>query len=437
MVNHEHLIQRDLKHIWHPCTQMKDFETCPPLIIDKAEGCYLYSNRGPIIDAISSWWCKSLGHGSPEVLQAIYEQLQQFEHVIGANTTFPKLVELGEILTEISGKQHLYLASDGACAVEIAMKLSLHAHQLKGHAHKKQFIALSNGYHGETLGALSVSDLGKFKEPFMGLGVECHFITPPYVLNQQDPLWNSCETYWNQLLPKLEVLKEKACAVIVEPIVQGGAGLLAYSADFLRRLGQWAKANGIYLIADEIMTGLGRTGKWLACEHASLNPDMICLSKGLTSGSLPMSCVLLDHEIYKLFYADYGQGKSFLHSHTFSGNPLAVSAALATIKTMQGLNIDQKGEQLGNCLQDYFQQVAERCGKLTNVRSVGAWVAGDLIAKPGERLGFKVYQEGLHRGALLRPLGNTLYWLPPLTMDKETIGKLAEITLNSIEAAYK
>ncbi len=437
MVNQELLIQRDLKHIWHPCTQMKDFETCPPLIINKAQGSYLYTNQGPIIDAISSWWCKSLGHGAPEVIQAIQDQLHQFEHVIGANTTFPNLVELGETLAEISGKQHLYLASDGACAVEIAMKLSLHANQLKGRAHKKQFISLTNSYHGETLGALSVSDLGKFKEPFIGLGVECHFIAPAYVLTQQDAEWHSCESYWEKLLPKLEAIKDNVCAVIVEPIVQGGAGLLAYSADFLRRLAQWAKTNDIYLIADEIMTGLGRTGKWLACEHANVNPDMICLSKGLTSGSLPMSCVLLDHEIYQLFYADYAEGKSFLHSHTFSGNSLAVSAALATLKSMKALKIDEKAEQLGTWLQDYFQQVSSASGKLTNLRSIGAWVAGDLIAQPGERLGFKVYQEALQRGALLRPLGNTLYWLPPLTMEKETIGKLAEITLNSIEAAYK
>jgi adenosylmethionine-8-amino-7-oxononanoate aminotransferase len=436
MVNQEILIQRDLKHIWHPCSQMKDFEQCPPLIINKAQGSFLYTNKGPIIDAISSWWCKSLGHGAPEVIQAIQDQLHQFEHVIGANTTFPSLVELGEILAAISGKQHLYFASDGCCAVEIAMKLALHANQLKGHRQKRQFISLTNSYHGETLGALSVSDLGKFKEPFLGLGVECHFIAPAYVSNVKDPQWESCEAHWDNIEFNLNALKDKVCAVIVEPIVQGGAGLLPYSADFLRRLAQWAKTNDIYLIADEIMTGLGRTGKWLACEHANVTPDMICLSKGLTSGSLPLSCVLVDHAIYDLFYSDYAEGKSFLHSHTFSANPLAVSAALATLKTMQTLKIDEKANWLGDKMCSYFKQVADISGKLINIRSIGGWVAGDLLASPDERKGFKVYQAALQHGALLRPLGNTLYWLPPLTMDEETIGKLAEITLKSIEVAY-
>ena len=184
------------------------------------------------------------------------------------------------------------------------------------------------------------------------------------------------------------------------------------------------------------MTGLGRTGKWLACDHAGITPDMICLSKGLTAGTMALSCVLIDNPIYDLFYHDYAEGKSFLHSHTYSGNPLAVSAALATIKTMQAEGINQQAEELGDCMRQYFQDIATQTGIITKVRSMGAIVAGDLQDNGTQRIGYQIQQEALSRGALLRPIGNTLYWLPPLTTDRQTIAKLAEITLNSIEAVY-
>ena len=437
MVNKDELLQKDLKHVWHPCTQMKDLEQHPPLIIDRAEGIYLYTDRGPIIDAISSWWCKSLGHGFPAVIAAISDQLTRFEHVIGADTTYPHRVELAECLAEISGLQHVFFASDGASSVEIAMKLALHATQLQGRTNRKQFIALKNSYHGETIATLSVSDLGLYKQPFIDFGVPCHFLQQvPYVANKNDSLWHDCGDQWSSIEKELEAFKENACAIIVEPIVQGAGGMRCYSADFLRKLAAWAKLNNIYLIADEIMTGMGRTGKWLACQHAGIKADMICLSKGLTAGTMPLSCVLIDDPIYNLFYHDFSEGKSFLHSHTYSGHPLAVRAALATIKTMQTEGINEQAQELGTCMQDYFSDIARITGKLTNVRSIGAIVAGDLEDTESPRVGYRVYQEALNRGALLRPLGNTLYWLPPLTTDQQTIGKLAEITLNSIRAVY-
>lgn len=431
------LIQRDLNHVWHPASQMKDFEQCPPLLIHDAEGSYLHTDRGPLIDAISSWWCKSLGHKHPSIVKAIENQLRRFEHTIGANTTFPQLVELSETLAQLSGKQHVFFASDGACAVEISMKLALQAQQIKGQSHRNQFISLKNSYHGETLGALSVSDLGLYKKPFNVLELQCHFLENiPYVSDITDPVWQNCEEHWPQTLHQLNAVKDKVCALLVEPIVQGAGGMRCYSADFLKRLAQWCKEQDIYLIADEIMTGLGRTGHWLACQHANVDASMICLSKGLTSGAIPLSAVLIDHSIYSLFYDDFAKGKTFMHSHTYSNHALAVSAALAAVRTMQSLNIPQQAEHLGEKMRQYFTEITNQTGKLSHVRSVGAWVAADLVAyKP--RMGFLLYQEALTQGALIRPMGNTLYWLPPLTTDEQTIGKLAEITLNSIEAVYK
>lgn len=437
MVNIEKLIARDLKHIWHPCSQMKDFEACPPLVIEHAQGSYLYTNQGPLIDAISSWWCKSLGHGHPAVMTAIKDQLKHFEHVIGANTTHPAVVELAEQLTEITGKQHVFFASDGASAVEIAMKLAIHANQIKGHKNKNQFIALKNAYHGETLGTMSVSDLGIYKEPYKAFGVPCYFIDNiPYVTEINDPVWDCCDNEWKAIVPQLDKISDSVCALIVEPIIQGAGGMLCYSADFLKKLSLWAKSKGIYLIADEIMTGLGRSGQWLACNHAGIEPDLICLSKGLTSGSIPFSCVMIDSSIYDLFYADYKTGNSFLHSHTYSGNPLAVSAALATIKTMHQEKIIYQAQCMGKTMLDCLKQVAEESGKLNNVRGIGAVVAAELVEVSDYRIGNEVYQQALKYGALIRPIGKTLYWLPPLNTENEIIGKLAEITLNSINAAY-
>ena len=270
----------------------------------------------------------------------------------------------------------------------------------------------------------------------LGLGVECHFLQQiAYVNNQDDPAWDACD--WPLTLAELESMKANVCAIIVEPIVQGAGGMRCYSADFLRQLAAWAKKNDIYFIADEIMTGMGRTGKWLASHHAGIDSDMICLSKGLTSGSLPLSCVLIDHDIYELFYDDIAKGKSFLHSHTYSGNPVAVSAALATINTMRSEGINQQAEALGTCMRRYFSDIATQTGKLSNVRSIGALVAADLAEHDSPRIGHLVANAALSRSALLRPIGNTLYWLPPLNTDHQTIEALADITLASIRAAYR
>ncbi len=438
MVNTEQLITRDLHHIWHPCTQMKDFENYPPIVVDRAVGSYLYTNKGPLIDAISSWWCKSLGHGHPAVISAITKQMQQFEHVIAAHATHPALVELGEKLAEVTKKQHVFFASDGSSAVEIALKLAIHANQIKGKNYKNHFIALKHAYHGETIGAMSVSDLGLYKAPYEALGAPCHFIDNiPYVTNQNDPLWHNCEMHWQTIEKQLDAISDKVCAIIVEPIIQGVAGMMCYSADFLKRLAVWAKQKDIYFIADEIMTGLGRTGEWLACDHAQVEPDLICLSKGLTSGSIPLSCVMIDHAVFELFYDDYAKGKSFLHSHTHSGNSLAVSAALATIKVMQEEKINLQAQQLGSYMFDCMQEIAQISGKLTVVRGVGAVVAANLEPTKHSRIGKVVYEHALNHGALIRPIGNALYWLPPLNTNKEIIGKLAEITLNSIRRAYE
>ncbi|MFC3907547.1 adenosylmethionine--8-amino-7-oxononanoate transaminase [Legionella dresdenensis] len=435
MVNMTELSARDLKHIWHPCMQMKDFETQPLLEIRSAKGCYLYTNHGRLIDGIASWWCKSLGHSHPAVIHAISEQLVKFEHVISANTTHPLMVELAEKLAEITGKQRIFFASDGSSAVEIAMKLSLHANQIKGNNQRTEFAALKNSYHGETLAALSVSDLGVYSKPYQGMGTKCHFIEHIPYFNADEPHDNDyVQQCWNQTVVFLEPIKHALSAILVEPLVQGSGGMLCYSPAYLHLLANWAKENDIYLIADEIMTGIGRTGSWLACSQADVSPDLICLSKGLTGGTIPFSCVMINEEIYQLFYDDYHKGKSFLHSHTHSGNALAIAAALATLNTIEQDGLLEKASSLGVFMREQLNQIAEETGYLKNVRGIGAIAAADMPFPLEMRLGKQLEQEALSRGALLRPLGHTVYWLPPLNIEQETIVKLGEITLNSIMA---
>lgn len=432
------LIERDLKHVWHPCSQMKDFETLPPFVVREARGSYLFSDQGPLIDANSSWWCKSLGHQHPAVLEAIKKQMDQFEHVIAANTTHPVIVELAEQLADLTGLDHAFFASDGSSAVEIALKLCLHANQLRGLPQRTQFLSLKNAYHGETLATLSVSDMGIYKAPFLSFGLDCFFIDDlPYVHGRQDPLWTNAESQWLKVQKQLDGLSDNIAGLIVEPVVQGAGGILIYSPDFLRRLGQWAKEKGIYIIADEIMTGMGRTGTWLASEHADLKPDIICLSKGLTSGTVPFSCAMISHEIYDLFYDDYDKGKSFLHSHTYSGHALGAAAALATIQTFKQEGILEHVKALEGWMHEAFQDMADASHAIENIRCLGGVVAGDLMASPIERAGYQVYQQALSQGAFLRPLGNTIYWMPPLNSDETLIRKLGKITLNSIKETFK
>lgn len=433
-----HWIGRDLKHIWHPCSQMHDFEAASPLLVTGAQGAYLHTPEGPIIDAISSWWCKPLGHQHPNIIKAIETQLHTFEHIISANTTHKNSVLLAEKLAELSRLPYAFFASDGSSAVEIALKLSIHAKQLENQPQRTQFLALQNSYHGETLGTLSVSDLGLYNEPYQQYALPCHFIKPlPYTSGLDDPLSLNAQEAWDTILPELESIKDKLCAFIFEPIIQGAGGMRSYSADFLYRLYNWAKQNQIYCIADEIMTGFCRTGAWFACEHAKLQPDLICISKGLTGGALPLSAVLVSQSIYDLFYHPYESGQNFLHSHTHSGNALAIAAALATLQTLEKESINEQAIKLQTRMRQAFEALQTQTGVLSNIRGIGGIIAADLKPNGNSRLGYQLQLEALKHSILLRPLGNTLYWLPPLNLSQQTLEELTEKTYQTLRSVYQ
>lgn len=420
------LIERDLAYVWHPCSQMKEYVEFKPEVVVGAEGSYLKLADGrTLIDAISSWWCKPLGHGHPELKKALHEQIEKFEHVMLARITYSEVVRLSEKLAALMpGLRKVMYASDGSCAVEMALKMSVHSRIIRGQKNRNRFMALRNSYHGETTGAMSVTDLGLYSEPYRSMLFEAVFLDKiPYVSGREDPLWEDCSAIWPEIEAQLLHHKNSLTAIIVEPIVQGAGGMLIYSADFLRRLSQFSRENDIHLIADEIMTGFGRTGKMLACEHANIRPDFLCLSKALTGGFLPLSAVITSDTIYANFYAESHEKKAFLHSHTHTGNALAVAVALKFNELVISENLVGRAQSLEMKMREHLEVIAKSTGKLSNIRAIGAIAAADCSVDTQ-----KVCKIAMQKGALLRPLGNTLYWLPPINIDDKTLSLLAEIT---------
>ncbi len=421
----------DSRNIWYPCGQPFTQTQEPPLMIEHAKGSYLFLENGEkILDGISSWWCKNLGHNHPRLKAALLQQANRYEHAIHANTSCKTLESLAEKLSILMpGLNKVFFAGDGSCAVEIAMKLSLHARQLAGNTKRNTFIALQQAYHGETCGALSISDLGKYKAPYADILFETHFIGPlPYVQGRHDPKWNDCSAEWPPLEKQLQSLATTATALVVEPIVQGAAGMQVYSADLLRRLRHWCKQHDVHLIADEIMTGLGRTGLPLACQHADIIPDFVLLSKGLTSGWMPFSAVLIKETLYDLFVE---RREGFWHSHTFSGNPLAANIALACLQTLEDENIYQQVLDLEALLLDNMMLIANNTGQLTNIRGIGGIVAAD-VASGRATDAAAICRRAVELGVLLRPLDKTIYWCPPLNSERDEIELLRNVTKSAI-----
>ncbi len=429
MKNNEDISGEDLEYIWHPCTQMKDHETLPLIPIKSAKGIYLYDFDGnSYIDAISSWWVNLFGHCNEKISGAIKEQSERLEHVLLAGFTHTPAIELAKRLVEISpaGLKKVFYADNGSSAVEVALKMSFHYHLNNG-SHRGLFLSLSNSYHGETIGALSVGDVDLYKKTYKHLLIE-NIQTPV-------PIDQSTEAAENALIELERILGRKGqdiSAFIVEPLVQGAGAMHMYNPIYLEGARRLTKKYGILLIVDEIMTGFGRTGTMFACEQAGISPDMMTLSKGLTGGYLPLSATLVTDEIYQAFYCDYNEHKAFLHSHSYTGNPLACSAALATLDIFVENNIlDQNREK-----SLYMGSLLDKFRDLPNVGSTricGMIAAVELKGYDAEkRIGLKVYRYGLKHGVLLRPLGNVIYFMPPYIIKKDEIDKMIDTAYEAI-----
>ena len=424
------IIEEDLEHIWHPCTQMKDHETLPLIPIKSGKGIYLFDFEGNrYIDAISSWWVNIFGHANPQINAKIKQQLDTLEHVILAGFTHEPAVTLAKRLVNLTpvGLQKVFFADNGSSAVEVALKMSYHYHRNLGES-RPLFLSLSNSYHGETLGALSVGDVELYKETYEPLLIAC--IQTPVPKDQTE---KSAQEALLALSDLLDQRGDEIAALILEPLVQGAGGMHMYHPDYLIGARALTRDHNIHLIADEIMTGFGRTGTMFACEQAEITPDFMLLSKGLTAGYLPLSVVLTTDEVYSAFYCDYSEHKAFLHSHSYTGNPLACSAALATLDIFESEDI--LGENRKKSL--HIAAKLNRFRALSNVKEVrqtGMVTAIELKGyKAEERIGLRVYQYGLDHGVLLRPLGHIIYFMPPYVITYDEIDTMTEVAYEGIK----
>jgi len=430
MIDNQTMMQRDLEVVWHPCTQMKDHETLPLIPVKSAKGVYLYDFEGKrYIDAISSWWVNLFGHANPFINARVKAQIDTLEHVLLAGFTHEPAVELAHKLVALSpqGLQKVFYVDNGSSAVEAALKMSYHCHLNQGRK-KTLFLSLENSYHGETLGALAVGDVALYKETY----------APLLIANRQVavPKDQSIEAAREALAVLEAVLKECAeetAAFILEPLIQGAGGMHMYHPAYLSGARRMTEAYGVHLIADEIMTGFGRTGMMFACEHAAVSPDFMTLSKGLTGGYLPLSVVMTTDEVYRAFYCDYNENKAFLHSHSYTGNPLACTAALATLEIFERENVLEENRKKAA----YIQKKLQRFLGLPNVKEVrqqGMVAAVELKGyDPEMRIGLQLYRYALEQGVLLRPLGHVIYFMPPYIITEDEIDSMMDVAYEGIE----
>ena len=428
------LIQRSLAHVWHPCTQMKLHESQPPVPIARAEGVWLYDCDGKrYLDGISSWWVNLFGHGHPHIKAALRDQLDTLDHVMLAGFTHRPVVELSERLAALTGLGHAFYGSDGASATEIALKMSAHYWRNTGKPEKCQFIGVAGGYHGETIGALAVTDIALFREAYAPL-VRLAATVPSPDARAAAPGERAADVARRaaaSLQRWLEQHHAQTAALILEPMVQCAAGMAMHDAAYLREARALCDRYDVHLIADEIATGFGRTGTMFAHQQSGIRPDFICLSKGLTGGTLPLSAVLTTDEVYAAFYDD-DFSRGFLHSHSYTGNPLACRAALATLELFEQTDALTRNLSLAQTVTRAFAPLTSH-PRIRNARQLGMIWAWDVeTAMPN--FSQRYHQHAMAHGVLLRPIGRTIYAMPPYVMDEETAAHLARGALAALIA---
>ncbi|MDH4944206.1 adenosylmethionine--8-amino-7-oxononanoate transaminase [Sulfurimonas sp. C5] len=429
-MKNEELKNRDLEVLWHPCTQMKDHEVLPLTPIKKAYGVYLEDfEENKYIDAVSSWWVNLFGHTNKYINEKIKEQLDTLEHVIIAGFTHEPVVRLSERLVKLTpkGLDKCFYADNGSSAVEVALKMSYHANLNDG-KNKPLFVSLTNSYHGETIGALSVGDVELYKDTYKPLLIQSVQTPVP-----KDTTIEAAREAAQQFEELCKKRAEEISAIILEPLIQGAGYMHMYHPEFLVLVRDICDRYDIHLIADEVMVGFGRTGEMFACDVAGVSPDFIVLSKGLTGGYLPLSVVLTSNEIYMKFYCDYNEYKAFLHSHSYTGNALACAAANATLDIFENENIIEKNKELSAYMAKRLEEFKD-LENVDHVRQRGMVCAIELKGYTAEeRIGLKVYQHGLKNGVLLRPLGHIVYFMPPYVITQEECDKMFDVALEAIK----
>ncbi len=433
------LVRRDLAAVWHPCTQMKDHETLPLLPVRRAEGVWLELHDGRrVLDGMSSWWVNLFGHCHPTLVKAAQDQAATLEHVIMAGFTHEPIVDLSESLVRLAppGLTRCFYADNGSAAIEVALKMSFHYWRNTGRSRKTRFITLSNGYHGETLGALSVGDVDLFKDTYRPLLLEVITVPSPDAFHREPG--STPAEHARKMFAHMEATlarhADEVAAVIVEPLVQCAGGMRMYDPEYLRLLRAACDVHGVHLIADEIAVGFGRTGTLFACEQANIRPDFLCLSKGLTGGWLPLSVVMTTEQVYGAFYDDYVRKTAFLHSHSYTGNALACAVARATLRMFENEPWIERNRTTAAHMAQAVAGLADH-PNVAEIRQTGMILAIEVVRDKAtrqgwpfeERRGLRAHRHALSRGALLRPLGTVLYFMPPYVITPEEIRFLGEV----------
>ena len=438
---------RDLAHVWHPCTQMKDHETVPMIPLRAGSGVWLEDFEGRrYLDGISSWWVNLFGHANPRINAALREQLDKLEHAIFAGFTHEPAVTLAEELLRLAppGLNRCFFADNGSAAIEVAVKMSFHYWRNCGQERKTRFITLANSYHGETLGALAVGNVDLYKSIYRPLLMDVITAPSPDAFAREAGV-NEAE-HAQRMFEHMEATLARhhgeVAAVIVEPLVQCAGGMRMYDPSYLKLLRAACDRYGVHLIADEIAVGFGRTGTMFACEQAGIRPDYLCLSKGLTGGYLPLSVVLTTDTVYDAFYDEYTRLNAFLHSHSYTGNPLACAAANATLAIFRDEPVLERNRATARAMHASVAHLRDH-PHVADIRQRGMILAIELMKDPKtrtpfpweERRGLRIYRHALTRGALIRPIGTTIYFMPPYVIAPEEIELLATIATEGVELA--
>ena len=437
-------VARSLKSVWHPCTQMQHHETLPLIPVSHGRGPWLYDANGQrYLDAISSWWVNLFGHANPRINAALKDQLDKLEHAMLAGFTHAPVIELSERLSTLTGGVlgHCFYASDGASAVEIALKMSFHAWRNSGKADKQEFVCLQGSYHGETIGALAVTDVALFRDAYGPLLQRAHVVASPDARKAESS--ESAADVARRAAAELEMLLEqrgdKIAAIIIEPLVQCATGFAMHDPVYLSEVRALCDRYQVHMIADEIAVGCGRTGTFFACEQAtyqnsSVWPDFLCLSKGISGGYLPLSLVMTRDAIYQAFYdADVTRG--FLHSHSYTGNPLACRAALATLDIFEQDDVLNRNHAWAGRFTEALQPLAQH-PRVRHFRQRGMiWAFDAVIDDAAQAASFsrRFFTEALQQELLLRPIGRTVYMMPPYILNEDEMNHLVSRTQRVFE----
>ena len=427
-------VARSLRSVWQPCTQMQHHETVPLIPVSHGRGAWLYDHEGKrYLDAISSWWVNLFGHANPVINAALKDQLDRLEHAMLAGFTHEPVVRLSEQLSEMTGKVlgHAFYASDGASAVEIALKMSFHAWRNAGLADKQEFVCLQGSYHGETIGALAVTDVALFKDAYGPLLRAARVVASPDARNAIEG--ESAQDVARRAAADVEKLFEERAghiaAIIIEPLVQCATGMAMHDPLYLTLVRELCDRFQVHMILDEIAVGCGRTGTFFACEQAAIWPDFLCLSKGISGGYLPLSLVLTRDEVYQAFYSEVVT-RGFLHSHSYTGNPLACRAALATLQIFQDDDVLNRNRARATRLTMALAPLAEH-DRVRHFRQRGMIWAFDAVEPDAARAATfsrRFFTSALENELLLRPIGRTVYLMPPYILSDEESDGLAERT---------